>query len=92
MNAEYIEHAIRHCRANDLNNIAEQAAAELARLRAIEAAARIVLESGIVFWLDGYEGGAITRCAGCDFVWGEGHHQDCKVGKLAAALNESESQ
>ena len=132
MNDEYIEHAIRHCRAYGLNKIADEAAAELARLkeenvtyqdallyanergfetvgewmtaqwerveqaeerlRAIEAAAREVSDSGIVYWLDGWDDANIKRCSGCDFVWGEGHDADCKVGKLAAALKESENQ
>lgn len=64
------------------------AAAENAAKDEVLAAARELLEDTYLLRsMDGHEDdGGRNLCNGCDHVWGAGHSDGCRVGKLEAAL------
>jgi hypothetical protein len=78
--------------SKEANEERRKVAAELARLQAIEAAARDLFPT-IGWWSDGYDDAVVYRCVGCDVERDDvqngtdTHHESCRVGKLIAALD-----
>jgi hypothetical protein len=67
---------------------------KIARLQAVEVAARELTTTGFFWWSDGDDDRITYRCLGCDVDRDDiqsgvdKHHPSCRVGKLAAALTQ----
>src|SRR5688572_20199624 len=84
-----VEEAVRA--EDELNALRAQLAASQQETRdaleVVDAAKELMCDLNLLRSMDGHEddGGRLC-CNGCDYVWGEGHADGCRVGNLFDAL------